>query len=104
MKPFAFHPELFEIRNEVLELLSEREIHWLSDFASVDLLHDVYGIEVFGIPDAEVARTIEGLLVKKLAWPHSRLSLKDYGDRDRGWKVVVHRDREADDEDWNRVS
>ena len=59
MEPFAFHPELFELRNEVLEALGSHGFAWLSEFASIDLLHDVYGLEVCGIRAEDDARSIE---------------------------------------------
>ena len=49
MKPFEFYPELFELRNAVLEALSDNGFVWLSDFGSIDLLHDLYGLEVTAI-------------------------------------------------------
>ena len=42
MERFAFHPELFELRNAVLEMLADQGFAWLSEFSSIDLLHDVY--------------------------------------------------------------
>jgi hypothetical protein len=42
MKSFEFHAELFELRNAVLEALSENGFEWLSDFGSIDLQHAVW--------------------------------------------------------------
>lgn len=60
---FRFAPELFEYRTEVLEKLSESGFDWLTHFSSVDPLHDVYGIEVCGIPDQEDAIAMRGILM-----------------------------------------
>jgi hypothetical protein len=102
---FEFHPELFDVRNEALEALADGGYTWLSDFSSVDLLHDIYGLEVCGIPEQRDAQAIERLLRQLLpSWGHSRMMLKDYGDRDLGWKVVVSRDPEDYEDRWQRVS
>jgi hypothetical protein len=54
---------LFEYRTEVLEKLSESGFVWLTHFSSVDPLHDVYGIEVCGIPEQEDAIAIRDVLM-----------------------------------------
>ena len=66
VEAFQFHPELFDVRNEVTEALADGGFTWLSHFGSVDLLHDVYGVEVCGIPLECDARAIERLLRKTL--------------------------------------
>ena len=60
---FRFVPELFEFRTDVIEKLSESGFDWLTHFSSVDPLHDVYGIEVCGIPDQEDAISIREILM-----------------------------------------
>jgi hypothetical protein len=105
MESFAFHPELFELRNEVLELLSERGFVWLSDFASVDLAHDIYGLEVCGIVELSDARIIETILREKFSsWRYSRMYCKESGTREPGWKVIVSRDPEDYGDFWQRVT
>lgn len=94
MDHFRFEPELFSFRAEVIELLDSQGYVWLINFTSVDLLHDVFGLEVCGIPEKSDALKIRGLLRKLLKdWPYSRLCYRDES-RDRGWKVVVFRDPE----------
>lgn len=103
---FAFHPQLFEHRTEALEALAAAGYAWLSDFSSVDLLHEVYGLEVCGIPDRDDARAIRRVLRRTFRrWPFCNLSLKDWGDRDLGWRVVIHRDVEAEGgaEEWSQA-
>jgi hypothetical protein len=105
MEPFAFHPELFELRTAVLEMLTDHGFAWLSDFSSVDLRHDDYGIEVCGIREETDARTIERLLREIFpSWPYSRRHYKDSSTREPGWKVVITREREDFRDDWQRVS
>jgi anti-sigma B factor antagonist len=58
-----FAPELFEARNRVLLALANADLYWLSDFTSVEPLHDVYGIEVRGIKDLGTADRIQKLLL-----------------------------------------
>ncbi|MCA9072419.1 MAG: hypothetical protein KDA84_26020 [Planctomycetaceae bacterium] len=61
--PFRFSPELFEVRDTVIEELSDWGFEWLSHYSSVDPLHDVYGIEVCGIHKEEDASRILRLLI-----------------------------------------
>jgi hypothetical protein len=105
MEEFSFHAELFELRNIVLELLADHGFAWLSDFGSVDLLHDIYGIEVCGIREESDARTIETLLRRKFAsWRHSRRYQKESRTREPGWKVVISRDPEDSRDQWRHAS
>jgi len=105
MEPFAFHAELFELRNVVLEMLADHGFAWLSDFGSIDLLHDVYGIEVCAIREEPDAHAIERLLREKFSsWRHSRMYYKDASTREPGWKVIISRDPEDYGDKWDRVS
>ena len=90
---FRFAPELFECRSEVQALLAEADILWLSHYSSVDPLHDLYGVEVCGIKEEETAERILRLLQRRFPqWGFSRCCYKDWGTRDVGWKVDIHRD------------
>jgi|GEM_PF-3480499 hypothetical protein len=62
--PLRFAPELFELRQDVLSALDDAGFLWLSEFSSVDPLHDVYGIEVCGIRNRADAIEIQKLLVR----------------------------------------
>jgi hypothetical protein len=105
MEPFAFHAELFELRNVVLEMLADHGFAWLSDFGSIDLLHDVYGLEVCGIREEADAHAIEGLLRQKFSsWRHWRRYYKDASTREPGWKVIISRDPEDYGDRWQQVS
>lgn len=104
MTPFEFHPELFEVRNAVLEALADNGFAWLSDFGSVDLQHDVYGLEVTGIRQEADARTIESLLRRMFpGWRYRRTYYEDHNLGELGWKVVISREPERFDDRWKRA-
>ncbi len=59
----------------------------------MDLLHDLYGLEVCGIPKEADAVTILKILQKLFPdWRHSDVHYHDHA-RDRGWKVLIFRNR-----------
>lgn len=93
MSVFHFHPELFECRNEALEVLGEAGMQWMADFTSIDVLHDLFGVEVSGIGTEAEARQVLALLQAHFrGWRYGYVLLKDWSSRDAGWKAVVHRD------------
>jgi hypothetical protein len=49
--PFLFFPELFEERGKAAELLDIGGFTWFTDYSSIDLLHEEYGLEVCGIKE-----------------------------------------------------
>jgi hypothetical protein len=105
MEQFAFHPELFELRNLVLEMLADHGFLWLSNYGSVDMQHDVYGLEVCGIHQKEDAHAILTLLRKQFpSWLHTRMYYKDASTREPGWKVIISRDPEEFDDKWQRTT
>jgi hypothetical protein len=105
MESFELHPELFSIRNDVLEMLADAGFSWLADFSSVDLLHDVYGVEVCGVRDEDDARTIQKLLRRMFPdWEYSRLYRKGHHTREPGWKVIINRDPEVFLDNWRQGS
>ena len=63
---FRFAPELFEVRNNVMQELTDAGFDWLSHYSAVDPRHDVYGIEVCGIHQQEDAAQILKLLMRML--------------------------------------
>lgn len=100
MDSFRFSPELFATLTDVLQALSDAGFEWLSHFSSVDPLHDLYGIEICGIVDEDDAMQIRELLCRMFPdWDYSDVYLKDYG-REPGWKVIIHRDEESEEENW----
>jgi hypothetical protein len=105
MKPFEFHAELFEFRSSVLETLSDNGFAWLSEFGAIDPLHDVYGLEVTAIREESDAVAITGILRKMFPdWRYHRTYYKDHSSREAGWKVVISRDPEEVNDDWQRVN
>jgi hypothetical protein len=104
MKPFEFHAELFDFRNAVLEALAANGFNWLSDFGSIDLQHDVYGLEVTAIREKADATAIERLLRKMFpGWCYRRTFYEDQNGGEIGWKVMISRDPEHFDDDWQRT-
>ena len=104
MKSFEVSCRLFDFRNVVLDALSDNGFAWLSDFGAIDLLHDVYGLEVTGIHQEENAVAIAELLQKMFpAWRYQRTYYEDHNVRELGWKVVISRDLEDFSDDWMRT-
>lgn len=96
MDDFRFFPELFEHRQDALSTLDDAGFYWLSDFSSVEVLHETFGIEVTGIPDEGSAREALSVLRSRFAqWRHVSLVHQD-GGREPGWKVRLHRDEESE--------
>jgi hypothetical protein len=103
MDPFRFSPELLEVRNTVSEALSERGFEWLTDYAAIDVMHDVYGIEVLGIRQEDDADAILDVLRDLFpSWEICRTYYKDKG-RDPGFWVTIQRDPDPRDQQWEIV-
>ena len=95
MQLFEFHGDLFEFRGTVLDALAARGFVWMSDFGSVDLSHDTYGLEVTGIQEEEQVTQIHQLQQK--LFPNWRFRRQYYEDRnigEVGLKVIISRERE----------
>jgi hypothetical protein len=104
MEPFTFHPELFELRERVLEALAEAGYDWLSHYGSVDLMHDLFGLEVCGVPDEDDVEPITRLLRTMFPdWPYTHSYYKETFTREPGWKIQIHRDPENFNDDGERV-
>lgn len=67
MSDFAFHPELFEHRTLALDALARHDYNWFEHFSSVDLLHDLFGLEVCGIAEKRDAEVIFSILEELFA-------------------------------------
>ena len=73
----------------------------MSDSSSVDLLHDVHGLEVCGIREEADVRTIRDLLRRLFPdWRFTHHYYKDGATREPGWKVVISRDPENSGDRW----
>jgi hypothetical protein len=55
---FRFAPELFEYKSKALEILADNNLVWMIDFSGIDVIHDIYGLEVEGVRDEETANKI----------------------------------------------
>lgn len=85
-----FRPELFECRSRASELLTEAGLEWFSDYGSIDLLHEEYGLEVGGIQqEAKVDPIVEVMRKGFPHWHYYGLCRKDCG-REPGWKFAIH--------------
>jgi hypothetical protein len=84
-----FHPELFEHRGVASELLEEAGYSWFSDYSSIDLVHEEFGLEIGGIRNATDVKPILAALQRGFPhWHHSHVAHYDRG-REPGWTVVI---------------
>ncbi len=86
---FEFYPELFEHRNRALELLDAAGFTWFSDFSSIDLRHEEYGLEICGVQkEQDIGPILAALQEGFPHWHHRKVCPHD-GSRDPGWIVSV---------------
>ena len=103
MKAFQFHAELLEHRGTALQILMDREYAWLVDFGSVDVMHDLYGLEICAIRERRDARHIARLMMAAFpAWKNVRTYYEDHNGGEFGWKVIISREAETWDDCWKR--
>jgi len=89
-KGLQFHPQLFECKGRASELLDAAGFTWLSDYASIDLLHEEFGLEVCGIQkDSSVEPIARAMRDGFPAWHYSHVCFKDC-EREPGWKFALH--------------
>lgn len=87
---FNFHPELFEQKMEAGEALAEADINAFSDYSSIDIEHDAYGLEVDGIISQAIARRVTQVLQKKFpSWRY----IETWKDNSIGICVRLTRDQ-----------
>jgi hypothetical protein len=85
-----FHPQLFECKGSASDLLNTAGFTWFSDYSSIDLLHEEFGLEICGIrEDSSVEAIARAMRDGFPAWHYSHLCFKD-GERDPGWKFALH--------------
>lgn len=86
---FEFYPELFEHRGRASELLEAAGYTWFSDYSSIDLLHEEYGLEICGVQNEQDVKPIAEALQRGFPhWHHHKICLHDCG-RDPGWAVSI---------------
>lgn len=87
---FQFHPELFECKGRASEILDTAGFAWFSDYSSIDLLHEEFGLEVCGIhEESNVEPMVDAMRAGFPHWHYSRVCYKDCG-REPGWKFALH--------------
>jgi hypothetical protein len=85
-----FHPELFECKNRASEFLEAAGLVWFSDYSSIDLLHEEFGLEVCGIlKESSVEPVAEAMRSGFPQWHYSHVCFKDTGG-EAGWKFALH--------------
>ena len=63
---------------------------WLQDFSSIDLAHDVGGLEVCGITEEDRAHKILVVLQNLFPkWKYGGVVLQDFDPRDSGWQAHI---------------
>jgi hypothetical protein len=84
-----FHPELFEYRGRASELLEEAGYSWFSDYKSIDLVHEEFGLEIGGIPNERDVKPILAALKRGFPhWHHTRIGNHEQG-REPGWTLAI---------------
>src|SRR5262249_49418228 len=74
-----FHPELFECKGLATEILDAAGFSWLSEYGSIDLLHEEFGLEVCGINEEASVQPIVNVLCSAFPhWHYHHVCQKDY--------------------------
>lgn len=99
--PAAYYPELLELCQDLTSELTAAGHEALSDYCSVETLHDVHGIEVCGIRSPEVALDIVRVLLRRFRGWNARWFGPEEGSAEQGWVARVQRDRDTVPEYWD---
>lgn len=89
-RAIEFHPELFEAKGRASELLDDLGLTWFSDYSSIDLLHEEFGLEVCGIQDEAQVTPIYRALQRGFPHWHYGHACWHNRQRDPGWTVSIH--------------
>ena len=93
MKAFRFEPALFGHRDHVLQALSRGGYQWFSDFKTIGVLHETYGIEVCGISSEAKARQMLAVLSRTFpTWRFAFVENNEFEDSTQSWMACLHRD------------
>jgi hypothetical protein len=99
--PFAFSADLLNCRIELIDHLSDAGFDLGSEYSSVDLLHDVHGLEVCGIHNADDALEVTRILLRVfLGWNAGWLNAPEWHS-EQEWVASIMRDRDLVIEEWN---
>ena len=86
----AFHPELFECKSRASAILDTVGFTWLSDYSSIDILHEEFGLEVCGVREESNLETMAHAMRAEFPhWHYSQVYHKPAG-RDSGWTLAVY--------------
>jgi hypothetical protein len=92
IKLMQYHPELFECKNRLVSALFDAGYVWMTDYSSIDLCHDVYGLEICGIKNSSDIKNIAKIFKKAFPdWRYMRQWEKGRGSRDEGWLIRIHK-------------
>ena len=98
---FAFFPELLDLSKDLVSELSTAGYEMMSDYSSIDAMHDVHGLEVCGIRSPDVALHITRLLLRCFpGWNAGWLHAPDSSST-QGWVARIQRDRDEVMEYWD---
>jgi len=98
--PAAYRPELLELCQDLASELSVAGYELVSDYSSVEALHDVYGLEVCGVCSPEATLDIVRLLPRRFTGWNAGWFGAPHGSTSQGWVARIQRDRDAVPEYW----
>src|SRR5262245_55306134 len=97
----AYCPDLLGLAGEVASELSAAGHEVMVDYTSVEAMHDVYGLEVCGIRQPDLALDITRLLLRRFqGWNAGWIHPAD-GWATQQWVASVQRDRDRVPEHWD---
>jgi murein DD-endopeptidase MepM/ murein hydrolase activator NlpD len=98
---FAFCPELLNQAENLAAELASAGYEVMSDYSSIDVMHDVHGLEVCGIHSPDVALEITRLLLSRFpGWNAGWLHAPDSASTQK-WVASIQRDRDLVLEYWD---
>jgi hypothetical protein len=90
MSAYLLPAALSECRNLAFEELARCQFDWQENFRSIDLLAEVFGLEVCGISDEDEAEAILAVLEDIFPdWQHGGVYQRTPG-REGNWTAALH--------------
>jgi hypothetical protein len=74
---FSFNTDLFETRSNVQDWLSAADLEMMDAYGSIDLLHDLNGVEVCEIPTQRLAETVALVVTRQYRFPFIHVCTDD---------------------------
>jgi hypothetical protein len=91
-RPFAFYPELLDLRTQVIEILNQAGVSMFVDYSNIDVDHDGAGrLEIEGFASLERTRAAYEVLYKNLTGVFKRARPWESGD-ERQFVLFLLRD------------